>query len=81
MELSPTVKALMDEALGQARQDGFVFVAVAFNENDNSIQFINNDGMSRAKMAAILGTTLEAMNDHNTRTSKTEKPQLYKGDA
>jgi len=81
MEFSDSNKMLLREALGMAREDGFVVVAVAFNENDNSIQFLNNDGMSRARMTNILKEAAEAGSDNSRRMTKEDKPNLYKGDA
>ena len=71
----------MTEALGLARAEGFIFVAIAWNEHDGSIQFINNDGMSRAAVHEILKTSLEQMRDPNQHFSKTEPPNLTIGEA
>ena len=81
MVFSDGVKVMMNEALGMARNEGFILVGVAFNENDNSIQFINNDGMSRSRMLAILAEAAAVVGDHTIRTSGEDSPNLYKGDA
>ena len=81
MEFSPETKTLLNGALGVARQEGFLLVGVVFNEHDSSIQFINNDGMSRSRVLAILAEAAAVMGDHSIRASREDKPNLYKGDA
>lgn len=81
MEFSDETKTMMNGALGMAREEGFLLVGVAFNENDNSYQFINNDGMSRSRVLAILAEAALVVGDHSRRASREEQPNLYKGDA
>ena len=71
----------MTQALGLARAEGFIFVAVAYNENDGSIQFINNDGMSRMGIQKILETVVEQLRDPSQHFSKSEPPNLTIGEA
>lgn len=81
MEFSDETKTLLNGALGMAREEGFLLVAVVFNEHDNSIQFVNNDGMSRSRMLGILAEAAAVVGDHSVRSTKSESPNLYKGDA
>lgn len=81
MEFPDQTKAAMNQAMQMAREGGFLVVAAAYNENDGSIQFINNDGMSRSGCAKVLETALEVLHDHGARCSKTEPPNLVIGEA
>jgi hypothetical protein len=81
MEFSKETKTLLNGALGMAREEGFLLVGVAFNEHDNSCQFINNDGMSRHRVLAILAEAALVVGDHTRRSNQEEQPNLYKGDA
>ena len=81
MEFSQGIRAMMDEALGMARADGFIFVGAAYNEHDGSIQFINNNGMSRMAVRKILESAVEVLADNGTRMTEKELPNLIIGEA
>ena len=81
MLLGEEAQKTMAEALGIARAEGFIFVAIAYNEHDGSIQFINNDNMSRMGIQKILETVVEQLRDPSQHFSKKEPPNLTIGEA
>lgn len=81
MEFSQETQTLLNEGLTLAREDGFLFVGAAYNENDGSIQFVNNDALSRMGCAKILEQALEALRDTTRKTSKEEIPTITIGEA
>ena len=81
MLLSENAQMSMASAMGLARSEGFIFVAIAWNEHDGSIQFMNNDMLSRAAVQEILETVVEQVRDPSQHFSKTEPPNLTIGEA